>query len=99
MLKIEDLAVSKELDTKAMGKVVGGLSLLPLFVNNAVRMDNKVADMDQVFAFDLDQINGGMLTNNQALKSENGTINADVDQKLDQRNALALSGFGNATIR
>lgn len=98
MLKIKDLAVSKELDTKGMAKVVGGLSLLPLFVNNSVRMDNKVVDMDQVFALKLDQANGGMLTNNQGIVGGNGTVEANVNQALDQDNAMIISGLGNARI-
>lgn len=97
MLKIKDLAVSKELDTKAMAGVAGGLNPFAVF-DASFRSDNKVVDMDQIFDLKLSQVNGGNVINNQAIAGDNGRIGADVDQRLDQDNLLAISGQGNSFI-
>jgi len=98
MLTIKDLAVTKELDSKTMNTVVGGASPL-LGLIASVRSDNKVADIDQMFKFDFDQINGGNVVNNQALQTANGSIGADVDQDMLQANNLRVHTLGNTVIR
>lgn len=97
MLTIKDLAVAKELDSKAMNSVAGGLTPL-LGINTSTRSDNKVIDMDQMFKFDFAQLNVGDITNNQALKAGNGTIEADADQRMAQNNAMHIRDVGNAYI-
>jgi|GEM_PF-1295374 len=101
MLKIKDLTVSKELDTKAMATVVGGLTLPTrpaLLMDGSVRLDNKVADVSQLFALDLDQTNAGNVTNNQRIDNRNGIVYAPVTQRLDQSNILSVFGLGNTAI-
>lgn len=98
MLKIKDLTAAKELNSKAMSRVVGGLNPFAILVNASTRMDNKVVDMDQVFALNLDQVNAGNVTNNQAIVGGNGRTEADVNQDLRQANAIGISGLGNAYI-
>jgi len=98
MLKIEDLAVSKELDSKAMKSVVGGLSL-PLFTDKSVTSYNKVADINQMFDFKFDQRNVGEEINNQMIDNRNGLIGADVSQTMRQGNAMSVYDIGNTDIR
>ncbi len=98
MLKIKDLAVSKELDRKAMTTVVGGFDPFATVFDGSTRLDNKVADIKQVFAFDLSQVNAGAVTNNQIIEGGNGPIDAPVHQELDQNNNLSVSGLGNTSI-
>lgn len=98
MLKIKDLTVSKELDRKAMTGVVGGFNPFALMVDGSTRMDNKVADVDQVFAFDFSQMNAGAVTNNQMIEGGNGIIDAPVHQTLNQDNTMSVSGLGNTSI-
>lgn len=97
MLKIKDLTAANELNTAAMNKVVGGLNPFAS-INTSFRSDNKVVDMDQVFAFNFTQANAGNLTNNQAIIGGNGTVRADADQRLDQDNHLRVANLGNAFI-
>jgi len=98
MLMIKDLTAAKELDSKAMTRVAGGFNPFALLVNASTHLDNKVADVDQVYALKLDQMNAGNVVNNQALASRNGTIGADVKQDLRQANDMRIFGLGNTTI-
>lgn len=97
MLKIEDLAVNTELDSKTMKSVVGGVNPL-IAIDNSFTSDNKVVDMDQLFDFKFTQINAGDVTNNQALDGGNGRMLADVKQALGQGNDMRISTLGNAHI-
>ena len=65
MLKINDIAASKELDAKSMSAVFGGTRRGPsLDFDFGTRMDSRVADVDQVFAFNFGQLNEAAVTNN-----------------------------------
>ena len=102
MLKIKDLAVSKELDSKAMGAVVGGWKRHRhpmLDLDFSTHLDNKVADVDQVFAFNFAQGNAGEVINNQAIQGGNGTTRAPVTQSLHQDNTMKVYDLGNTFIR
>ncbi len=99
MLKIKDLTVSKELDSKAMAAVVGGFDLRSLLLDGSVSTDNKVGDVTQFFALGLDQANAGAVTNNQMIKNGNGITYAPVTQRLDQNNYLTLFGLGETRIK
>ncbi len=102
MLKIKDLSVSKELDAKSMSTVIGGGRKMrsPMFdLDFSTHLDNKVADVKQMFALDLSQANAGAVTNNQAIKGGNGTIDAPVHQDLYQDNNMYVYDLGNTSIR
>ncbi len=101
MLKINDLAISKELDSKAMAGVRGGhdpLAALSLLLDGSTTLKNKVADVDQMFALGLAQNNAGAVTNNQAIQGGNGITYAPVTQYLDQTNWMDVYGIGNTSV-
>lgn len=101
MLKIKDLTVSKELDSKDMAAVAGGLTrptLPSVLVDGSVSLDNKVIDSNQLFGFDLDQTNAGQVTNNQRIDNKNGIVFAPVTQRLDQSQIMNILGLGNSSI-
>jgi len=98
MLKIKDLTAAKELDAKAMTRVVGGFGPFAALFDASFRSDNKVADVAQVFDLKLNQINAGTVTNNQAFAVGNGRVEAPVEQRLIQGNALAVGGLGGTFI-
>ncbi len=101
MLKISDLTLSKELDSKTMAGVHGGKSLmdpLSLMLDASTTLRNKVADVDQMFALGLAQDNAGAVTNNQSIQGGNGITYAPVTQRLSQDNWLDVYGIGNTTV-
>ncbi len=97
MLKIRDLASSKELDSKTMAEVRGGFDPFAIF-GASTSMTSKVADVDQVFQFAFAQSNAGDVTNNQALSGGNGILYAPVDQSLSQYSDLSVFDIGNTSI-
>jgi len=102
MLKITDLNVSKELDSKGMTGVLGGNNQLPqslaILLDGSTSLTNKVADITQGFGFGLAQNNAGAVTNNQSINGGNGIVYAPVDQNLSQSNWMNVFGIGNATV-
>ena len=100
MLKVKDLIASKELDTKAMRTVVGGTrkGKPSLSLDFGTRLDNRVADVSQLFEFGFGQSNAGQVTNNQAIKGGNGIAYAPVDQHLSQDNYLDVFDVGNTYV-
>ena len=99
MLNITDLTVSKELDTKTMTGVRGGFDPFAILIDGSTSLKSKVADVDQLFAFDLTQNNAGQVTNNQAIQGGNGIIYAPVTQNLDQSSNMSVSRIGNVNVR
>lgn len=96
MLKISDLTASKELERSEMAEVRGGLDPFAIFGGTSIT--NKVADVEQLFAFGLAQSNVGEVTNNQALVGGNGISYAPVDQYQEQYNDMWVSGIGNVSV-
>lgn len=96
-LIVNDLVASKELDSKAMAGVVGGMNSFP-FLDASTTLDNKVADVKQAFGLGLSQDNAGALINNQAIEGGNGIVFAPVDQSLTQSNFLDLFDIGNTSV-
>lgn len=96
MLKLHDLTASKELDSKAMAGVRGGLDPFAIFGGTSIT--NKVADVQQAFQLSLAQGNIGAVTNNQAIAGGNGVDFAPVYQTQDQYNTLYVSDIGNVHV-
>jgi len=97
MLNITDLTASKELDTKTMTSVRGGFDPFAI-IDGSTSLNNKVADVDQIFMFDLAQNNAGQVTNNQAIQGGNGIIYAPVTQHLDQYSDMTVRGIGRVSV-
>ncbi len=97
MLKIRDLASSKELDSKTMAEVRGGFDPFAIF-DASTSMTNKVADVDKVIEFAFAQSNAGEVTNNQAITGGNGIVYAPVAQSLSQYNALSVFDIANTAV-
>ena len=97
MLKLDDLAISKELNHKEMTRVSGGWNPMALF-DGSTTLKNKVADIDQMFSFAFNQANAGEVTNNQAIQGGNGIIYAPVDQNLTQGNSMSVYDIGNSSV-
>lgn len=98
MLKLNDLAVKKDLDSKAMGHIAGGWDPMSLFLDRSTSMTNKVADVQQAFGFAFNQANAGAVTNNQEIIGGNGIVYAPVHQDLNQHNDLYVADIGNTAI-
>jgi len=98
MLKITDLAENKELDRKTMSGVRGGFDPFAILIDGSTSLNNKVADVDQVFAFGFAQNNAAAVTNNQAINGGNGITYAPVTQNLDQYSDMNVSGIGNVSV-
>ncbi len=101
MLKIQDLAVSKELAHAEMASVVGGtsdLDALFALIDFSTGMVNKVADVQQAFNLNLAQGNTGAVTNNQNIVGGNGIVFAPVNQSQVQNNAMAVTDLGNVAV-
>lgn len=97
MLKINDLADSREMDRAAMAGVTGGnseLEQLSALLDFSTSVVNKVADVNQQFGFAFVQSNSGTVTNNQTIIGGNGLIYAPVTQTQSQSNAMAVSEIG-----
>jgi len=97
MLNITDLAESKELDSKAMAGVRGGFNPFAI-LDGSTSLTSKVADVNQLFAFDLAQNNAGAVTNNQAINGGNGITYAPVDQTLTQASSMSVYDIGNVSV-
>jgi len=98
MLKMTDLSTSKTLDHKTMTRVRGGFDPFAILVDGSTSLNNKVADVDQVFAFGFAQNNASAVTNNQAISGGNGLSAAPVDQYLDQYSNMNVSDIGNVSV-
>jgi len=98
MLKVTDLTVNKALDIKTMASVRGGFDPFAILVDGSTSLNNKVADVDQIFQLALSQTNAGEVTNNQAINGGNGIVYAPVDQNLSQSNWMDVSGLGNVSV-
>ena len=101
MLKIQDLAVSKELAREEMAGVVGGtteLERLSALIDFSTGLVNKVADVEQAFGLNLAQGNTGAVTNNQNIIGGNGIVFAPVTQSQVQSNAMAVADLGNVAV-
>lgn len=98
MLKITDLTASKDMLTSEMAAVRGGLDPFAA-IDFSTRFKNKVADVEQVFAFEFAQGNLGTVTNNQAIAGGNGISYAPVHQSQDQYNDMYVGGIGNVSVR
>ena len=97
MLKITDLTASKELESKEMAGVRGGISPFAI-IDFSTGITNKVADVTQVFGFAFAQGNEGTVTNNQAIAGGNGLSLAPVSQYQDQYNDMHVSDIGNVSV-
>ena len=97
MLKITDLSASKEIDSKEMGRIRGGLDPF-LHIDFSTGFTNKVADVTQAFDFGFAQGNVGAVTNNQEILGGNGFALAPVDQSQYQDNWMDVSGVGNVSV-
>ena len=97
MLKITDLIVSKELESKEMSVVRGGFDPFAIF-DSSTSITNKVAEVQQAFGFNLAQGNAGEVINNQLFQTGNGTSYAPVSQRQDQYNDMYVSDIGNISV-
>ncbi len=97
MLKITDLTTSKNMETREMAEVRGGMDPFAL-IDFSTKFDNKVADVNQGFAFQFAQGNAGAVTNNQAIAGGNGLDYAPVHQSQSQYNDLYVSDIGNVSV-
>jgi len=97
MLKITDLAVSKNMESREMAEVRGGMDPFAV-IDFSTGFENKVADVTQAFNFQFAQGNLGAVTNNQAIQGGNGTSLAPVHQTQTQNNHMSVSGVGNVSI-
>jgi len=98
MLKVTDLTVNKELDSKTMTSVRGGFDPFAILIDGSTSLNNKVADVDQIFQLGLSQTNAGQVTNNQAINGGNGIVYAPVDQNLSQSNLMNVYDIGNVSV-
>ena len=98
MLKVTDLAINKELDSKTMTSVRGGFDPFAILIDGSTSLNNKVADVDQAFAFGFVQNNAGQVTNNQAINGGNVIVYAPVDQNLSQSNLMNVYDIGNVSV-
>ena len=108
MLKVTDLIESKELDSRAMGRVRGGSTLALLFdkpsrpslplIDFSTGITNKVADVTQGFDFAFAQGNEGAVTNNQEILGGNGFSAAPVHQAQSQSNWMNVHGVGKVSV-
>ena len=97
MLKITDLAVNKEMKSAEMSAVRGGINPFAVF-DGSTSIDNAVADVNQIYAFDFAQGNIGNVTNNQAIAGGNGSSYSPVHQEQYQGNVIGVSGIGNTFV-
>ena len=97
MLKITDLTASKEIDSKEMGRIRGGMNPFAI-IDFSTGFTNKVAAVTQGFDIALAQGNVGTVTNNQAITGGNGSALAPVDQSQFQDNWMDLSYVGNVSV-
>ena len=97
MLKITDLAEDKALDRKTMASVRGGFDPFAI-LNTSTSLNSKVADANQLFAFDLAQNNAAAVTNNQAINGGNGITYAPVNQTLNQDSTMSVYDIGNINV-
>ena len=97
MLKITDLTVSKEMASKEMAGVRGGLDPFAMF-DSSTTITNQVADVNQLFAFEFAQGNAGAVTNNQAILGGNGISYAPVTQDQTQANYINVDWIGNVSV-
>jgi hypothetical protein len=107
MLKVTDLIESKELDSRAMGRVLGGSTLALVFepqrprlplIDFSTGITNKVADVSQAFNFGFAQANEGAVTNNQQILGGNGASGSPVHQSQTQSNWMDVHGVGNVSV-
>jgi hypothetical protein len=96
MLTMTDLTASKELASKDMREVRGGFD--PFSILASTSISNRVADVDQIFGFNLAQGNAGEVTNNQAISGGNGVTYAPVHQSQSQYNDMYLDYIGNTSV-
>ena len=96
MLKITDLITSKELESKEMSTVRGGFDPFAFLASTSI--NNKVADVEQMFNFSLAQGNAGEVTNNQAITGGNGVTFAPVHQSQSQYNDMYIGDIGNIRV-
>jgi len=98
MLNIKDLAVNKDLDSKTMASVKGGFDPFAILIDGSTSLNNKVADVDQIFSLGLAQNNAAAVTNNQAINGGNGIVYAPVNQTLTQGSAMSVYDIGNIKV-
>jgi hypothetical protein len=97
MLKITDLTASKEIDSKEMGLIRGGMDPFA-HIDFSTGITSKVAAVTQGFDLALAQGNAGAVTNNQEIVGGNGLTFAPVDQSQFQGNWMDVSGLGNVSV-
>jgi hypothetical protein len=97
MLKITDLTTSKNMETHELAEVRGGMDPFAL-IDFSTKFDNKVAAVNQGFAFQFAQGNAGAVTNNQGIAAGNGISYAPVHQSQSQYNDLYVSDIGNVSV-
>ena len=97
MLKIKDLIASKEMDAAEMASIHGGFDPFAV-IDFSTGIDNKVADVQQLFSFQFAQGNAGAVTNNQAIMGGNGVTYAPVTQSQTQGNYMDVSDIGNVSV-
>jgi len=97
MLKITDLCASKEIDSREMGRIRGGMDPFAV-IDFSTGLTSKVAAVTQVFDFAFAQANSGAVTNNQEILGGNGLSLAPVDQYQSQDNWLDVSHVGNVSV-
>lgn len=97
MLKITDLTVSKDMESREMAGVRGGMDPFAI-IDFSTGFENKVADVTQAFNFQFAQGNMGAVTNNQAIQGGNGIASAPVHQTQTQSNNMHVGGVGNVSV-
>jgi hypothetical protein len=97
MLKISDLSTNKEIDSREMGRIRGGLDPFA-HIDFSSSLTNKVASVNQAFDFAFAQGNAGTVTNNQLIQGGNGLSLAPVDQSQFQDNWMDVSYVGNVHV-
>lgn len=104
MLKITDLKSSKELESKDMAGVRGGIAAVAggldpfAVIDFSTGFTNKVADVTQGFNFAFAQGNEGAVTNNQAIVGGNGIAHAPVTQHQSQYNDMYVYDIGKVSV-
>jgi hypothetical protein len=101
MLTMTDLNRCEKLGRDEMRNLRGGtdpLAQLTALFDASTSIYNRVADVQQAFAFGIAQSNTGTVTNNQAIYGGNGVVFAPVYQSQTQANSLSLSDIGNTDV-
>ena len=97
-LKITDLTVSKELDSKAMSDVYGGEALVVGYPSFS--LFNDVVDLDVLSAFEIGTVSSNLSSVNAAQGNVNGNglQNANQSTYVGQASWSETYGIGNTSV-